>query len=106
MHKSSKLCLATSPQRIANNLRLPHITIHKSLHNIYCMAETNTTFTVKKMNSLCTSTLLLEVLFMVINATVNNISVISWLSVFYGGGNRSTQRKPLICRMSLTNFIT
>ena len=70
------------------------------------MAETNTTFTVKKMNSLCTSTLLLEVLFMVINATVNNISVISWLSVFYGGGNRSTQRKPLICRMSLTNFIT
>ena len=30
--KSSKLCLATSPQRIANNLRLPHIRIHKSLH--------------------------------------------------------------------------
>ena len=25
---------------------------------------------------------------------------------FIGGGNRSTRRKPLICRKSLTNFIT
>jgi len=25
---------------------------------------------------------------------------------FIGGGNRSTPRKPPICRMSLTNFIT
>jgi len=25
---------------------------------------------------------------------------------FIGGGNRSTRRKPLTCRMSLTNFIT
>ena len=25
---------------------------------------------------------------------------------FIGGGNRSTQRKPLTCRKSLTNFIT
>jgi len=28
--------------------------------------------------------------FMVFNATFNNISVISWRSVFIGGGNRST----------------
>jgi hypothetical protein len=25
---------------------------------------------------------------------------------FIGGGNQSTQRKPLTCRKSLTNFIT
>jgi len=25
---------------------------------------------------------------------------------FIGGGNQSTQRKPLVCRKSLTNFIT
>jgi len=25
---------------------------------------------------------------------------------FIGGGNRSTRRKPQICRKSLTNFIT
>jgi len=43
---------------------------------------------------------------MVFSATFNNISVISWLSVLFGGGNRSTRRKPLICRKSLTNFIT
>ena len=43
--------------------------------------------------------------FMVLNATFNNISVISWRSVFIGGGNRSTRRKPLTCRKSLTNFI-
>ena len=40
---------------------------------------------------------------MVFNATFNNISVISWQSVFIGGGNR---RKPPTCRKSLTNFIT
>ena len=42
---------------------------------------------------------------MVFNATFNNISVISWWSLFIGGGNRSTQRKLPICRKSLTNFI-
>jgi len=33
---------------------------------------------------------------MVLNATFNNISVISWRSVlcFIGGGSRSTRRKP------------
>ena len=36
--------------------------------------------------------------FMVFNATFNNISVISCQSVFIGGGNRSTQRKPSTCR--------
>ena len=30
---------------------------------------------------------------MVFNATFNNISVISWQSVFIGGGNRSTPEK-------------
>jgi hypothetical protein len=42
----------------------------------------------------------------VFNATFNNISVISWLSCFIGGGNRSTRRKSPTCRKSLTNFIT
>ena len=40
---------------------------------------------------------------MVLNATFNNISVISWGSVFIGGGNR---RKLPTCRTSLTSFIT
>ena len=40
----------------------------------------------------------------VFNATFNNFSVISWLSVFIGGGNWSTQRKPQTCRRSLTNL--
>ena len=31
---------------------------------------------------------------MVFNATFNNISVISWRSVLFGGGNRKTRRKP------------
>jgi hypothetical protein len=44
-------------------------------------------------------------LVMMFNATFNNISAISWQSVFIGGGNRSTCRKPLTCRKSLTNFI-
>jgi lysophosphatidate acyltransferase len=35
-----------------------------------------------------------------VSKSANNISVISWWSVFIGGGNRSTLRKPL------TNFIT
>jgi hypothetical protein len=38
--------------------------------------------------------------------TFNNISVFSWWSVFIGEGSRSTRRKPLTCRKSLTNFIT
>ena len=52
------------------------------------------------------------VCFMVFNATSNNISVVifSYMYIeavnFIGGGNRSTQRKPLTCRKSLTNFIT
>ena len=32
------------------------------------------------------------------------ISVISWAS-FIGGGNRSTRRKPLTCRKSMTNIM-
>jgi hypothetical protein len=59
---------------------------------------------------------------MVFNATLNNISVISWRSVLLveeitvytekvtvnliGGGNNSTWRKPPTCRKSLTNLIT
>jgi hypothetical protein len=41
---------------------------------------------------------------MVFHATFNNISVISWQSVFIGGGNRRIRRIPLTCRKSLTNF--
>jgi hypothetical protein len=51
--------------------------------------------------------------FMVLNATFNNISDISWRSVLLveypekgSEGNRSARRKPPICRKSLTNFIT
>ena len=40
---------------------------------------------------------------MVFNATLNNISVISWHVSFIGGGN---QRKQPTCRKSLTNFIS
>ena len=36
-----------------------------------------------------------------INAPLNNISL-----SFIGGENWSTQRKPLACRKSLTNFVT
>jgi hypothetical protein len=43
---------------------------------------------------------------MVLNATFNYISVILWRSVFMGGGNRSTRRKPPTCRKSVTHFIT
>jgi len=38
---------------------------------------------------------------MVFNTTVNNISVISWRSVFIGGVNRSTWRKQPTCHKSL-----
>ena len=44
--------------------------------------------------------------FFFFNASFNNISVISWRSVFIGGGNQSTPTKPPICRKLLTNFIT
>jgi len=43
---------------------------------------------------------------MVFNATFNNISAISWQSVFIAGGKRNTRRKPTTCRKSLTNYIT
>ena len=43
---------------------------------------------------------------MVFHATFNNISVISWQSVLLVEEIGSTRRKPLICRKSLTNFIT
>ena len=45
--------------------------------------------------------------FMVLNATFNSISVISWIEVSIDEGrNRSTRRKPPTCGMSSTNFIT
>jgi len=43
---------------------------------------------------------------MVFNTTFKNISVISWMVSFIGGGNRSTWKKPPTSRKSLTNFIT
>ena len=42
----------------------------------------------------------------VFDITINKISVISLQSVYFGGGNWSTRRKPPTCRKSLTNFIT
>jgi len=38
---------------------------------------------------------------MVFNAIFNNISVIWWRSVLFGGWNRRTRRKPPTCRKSL-----
>jgi hypothetical protein len=38
------------------------------------------------------------------NAIFNNISIISWRSVFIARGNQCIRRKPLTCRKSLTNF--
>jgi hypothetical protein len=43
---------------------------------------------------------------MVFSATFNNISAISWRSTLLMEQNRSTWRKPLTYRKSLTNFIT
>jgi hypothetical protein len=41
-----------------------------------------------------------------LNATFNNISVISWQSLsLIDGENQSTRRKPSTCRKSLANFI-
>ena len=44
--------------------------------------------------------------FIVCNATFNNISAISWLSVLLVEETGNTKRKPPTCRKSLTNFIT
>jgi hypothetical protein len=41
----------------------------------------------------------LFVCLMVFSATFNNISAISWRSVFIGGGNR-TRRKPPTCLLA------
>ena len=52
----------------------------------------------------------LLVWFMVFNSTFNNISVTQKMYIvavsFIDEGNRSTRRKPLTCRRSLTNSIT
>jgi len=44
-----------------------------------------------------------RVMVMVYNATFNNISVISWWSVCFSGGNRSARWKQPTSRKSLTN---
>ena len=47
------------------------------------------------------------ILFMVLNFTFNNISVMSLVAdSFHGGGNRSTRRTPPSCCKSPTSFIT
>ena len=56
-----------------------------------------------KQNKNC---LLIGVRAMVFNATFNNISVISWRSVFVSGGNLSIGREQPTSSKSLTNFIT
>ena len=43
---------------------------------------------------------------MVLNATFNNISVISWWSVLLVEETGVPGEKPSTCRKSLTNFIT
>jgi hypothetical protein len=44
--------------------------------------------------------------FMVINATFNNISVISWQSVLFVDETRVPEENHRLCCKSLTNFIT
>jgi hypothetical protein len=44
--------------------------------------------------------------FIVINATFNNISVISWRSVLLVEETGGPGEQPLTCRKSLTNLIT
>ena len=41
-----------------------------------------------------------------VNATFNNISVISWLSVLFIERNRSIRKKPPTCLKSLTSLFT
>jgi len=43
---------------------------------------------------------------MVFSATFNNISIISWRSVLFGGGNRCTRIKPPTSRKLLATIIT
>ena len=47
------------------------------------------------------SVFLYRLKFMGLNSTFYNISVISWRSVLFGGGNRSTQRKSPTCHYIL-----
>ena len=49
--------------------------------------------------------LIFKVWFMVLNATFNNISVISWRPIYWWR-KPENRKKPLTCRKSLTNFIT
>jgi hypothetical protein len=58
-----------------------------------------------KLVFLITSGMKIGVRVMVFNTTCNNISFYCG-DHFFGGGNRGTQRKPLTCSKSLTNFIT
>ena len=46
----------------------------------------------------------LRIMVMMFNATFDNISIISWLSVLSMGGNRSIRRKQPTCRKSLTKL--
>ena len=41
--------------------------------------------------------------FIMLSGTFNNISVLSWRSIFFGGGNRSTRRKPPTCMPKVTD---
>ena len=67
----------------------------------FCFHSTSTQWRSTALGLIC-----LFGCFMVFNATLNNISVISWRSVFIGGGNWRTRRKLPTCRKSLKHFIT
>jgi len=47
-----------------------------------------------------------KVTVIVVNATFNNISVISWRSVLLVGETEVPRENPQTCRKSVTNFIT
>ena len=71
-----------------------------SFHYKYCKRSNHI-----KQYKIKTRPYMIFVCFMVFNATFNNISVISWWSVLFGRGYRSTRRKIPTCRKSLTKFI-
>jgi hypothetical protein len=78
-----------------------HLLTIFSFHYKYCKRSNHI-----KQYKIKTRPYMIFVCFMVFNATFNNISVISWWSVLFGRGNRSTRRKPPTCHKSLTNFIS
>jgi hypothetical protein len=96
-------CMAHTLTCKAHTLTYMAHTLTYMAHTLTCMAHTLTYMAhlVKKVYSRE-----LGLWCLMPFATIPDISMISWLTVFIGGGNQSIRRKPLINRKSQTNFIT